>query len=373
MNMDIATAYIEEIKDEALALLKTLAVIPAPSGKEEKRATFIKNWFEREGIDSEVDQALNVVVEYRAEEGPLDLFLAHTDIVFPDLENFVLSEKDDLLATPGIGDDTANVVALMLFARYIIKNQVKAKRGVVFAFNSCEEGEGNLKGAKEICHRYEGRIKSFTSFDCDQGKVVTDAVGCSRYAICIHTEGGHSYSDFGARNAIVEAARFIEKLSRQCLPETGRTTFNFGTIGGGTTINSIASEVVFTYEYRSDDKNNLRYMEENFSLSLAEARESALELTIKNIGERPCSKPGTDSSKLINLASSCLQKEGIRPYLTPSSTDCNIPLSLGIPSVAFGLIKGYGAHTRGEKVIPSTYPAGLRAGLNYLLKVVLED
>ncbi len=256
--------YINSIEAEAIALIKELAVIPSPSMDEGRRVEFIISWLEKEGLKGFVDEAKNVVIPYNADSVKLDVFAAHTDVVFPDTELFSVVEKDDFLAAPGIGDDTANVVALLLFARFVIKNRIKTTNGVLFVCNSCEEGRGDLKGIKQICQSYHGRMNTFTSFDCNLGKVVSKAVGSERFEIEVNTIGGHSYSAFGNPNAICELSGIIVELSKQVLPKEGKTTFNIGTIEGGTSVNTIAESAMCTYEYRSDDISSISFMRANF-------------------------------------------------------------------------------------------------------------
>ena len=59
-------------------------------------------------------------------------------------------------------------------------------------------------------------------------------------------------------------AGIIEKLYQIKVPEGGKTTYNVGTISGGTSVNTIAQEASMLYEFRSDRKVNLAYMEEKF-------------------------------------------------------------------------------------------------------------
>jgi di/tripeptidase len=49
------------------------------------------------------------------------------------------------------------------------------------------------------------------------------------------------------------------------------------------------------------------------------------------------------------------------------STDCNVPLSLGIPAVCYGCYLGGGAHTYAEYVEMSSIRAGLSVALDTLL------
>ncbi len=50
----------------------------------------------------------------------LVVFVAHTDVVFPDLDLFPVREDEGRLYAPGIGDDTANLVNLLLTACCLI-------------------------------------------------------------------------------------------------------------------------------------------------------------------------------------------------------------------------------------------------------------
>lgn len=363
--------YIDSVEAEAIELIKKLAAIPAPSMDEGRRVSFITSWLRDQGIDGFVDEAKNVVIPYNADSAELDVFAAHTDVVFPDTAPFTVVEGEDFLAAPGIGDDTANVVALLLFARFVIKNRIRASKGVLFVCNSCEEGRGDLKGVKQLCRDYKGRIATFTSFDCNLGKVVSKAVGSERFEVAVKTIGGHSYSAFGNPNAICELSRIIIELSKQAIPNEGKTTFNIGTIEGGTSVNTIAENAMCTYEYRSDESASISFMRSNFEGILKAAKDRGVDINATSIGVRPCSS-GVDSSFLYSKAKQCLEAEGIGVTLTPSSTDCNIPLSLGIPSVAFGLIKGEGAHTREEYITPSTLKPGFRAGLKYMLEIICK-
>ena len=105
--------WCEQQKDRQLDLLKELAAIPAPSHQEEQRVAFIKHWLEVQGAKNLlVDEANNVILPFG--EGPYSVFMAHTDVVFPDLTALPVREEDGKLYAPGVGDDTANVVALML-------------------------------------------------------------------------------------------------------------------------------------------------------------------------------------------------------------------------------------------------------------------
>ena len=120
-------AYIEEHAQEGRELLLTLARIPAPSHHEEKRARFCKDWLEAHGAQNVViDDALNVVYPIGVtEDNPVTVFMAHMDVVFPDTEELPLTVKDGKIFCPGVGDDTANVAALLMAAAYVTEQGLR--------------------------------------------------------------------------------------------------------------------------------------------------------------------------------------------------------------------------------------------------------
>lgn len=142
----------------------------------------------------------------------------------------------------------------MLMAAYVANEKPKTNGGIVFVMNSCEEGLGNLKGSRALNARYGKRIEQVISFDGYLDGIVGMAVGSLRYKVTVKTAGGHSFADFGNVNAIERLSAIITELYQYKVPAgSAKTTFNVGTISGGTTVNSIAAQAEMLYEMRSDD------------------------------------------------------------------------------------------------------------------------
>ena len=365
--------YIDAHQKEAYDLLIELAQIPAPSNHEEKRAEFCRAWLEAQGAEGVyIDEALNVVYPVGCEgDGPITVYMAHSDVVFPDTDTLPLRVEDGRIYCPGIGDDTANAVALLTVAKYIAEKKIKpVDGGVLLVINSGEEGLGNLKGSKKIMEEFGARTREFISFDGGPRKITRKAVGSKRYRVCIETEGGHSYSAFGNRNAIAYLASLIDTLYTIKVPTRGKTTYNVGLISGGTSVNTIAQNAEMLYEFRSDDREDLAEMEAHFNAALDFYRTKGIKVTCELLGSRPCSAEidAELHSALINRADRAIKNHfDCETPLVSSSTDCNVPLSLGIPAVCFGCYIGAGTHTRGEWVQIDS----LRPGLGLAFETIL--
>lgn len=365
--------YIGAHQQEAFDLLVQLAQIPAPSHHEEKRAGFCRDWLTAQGAEGVyIDEALNVVYPIGCTDGnPLMVFMAHSDVVFPDTAPLPLTVEEGKIKCPGVGDDSANVVALLMAAKYIAESKLTPKGcGVLLVINSCEEGLGNLKGSRKIMADFGHRVREFITFDGNSAAIVNRAVGSKRYRIEIDTEGGHSYGNFGNRNAIAYLASLVDTLYTIKVPPIGRTTYNVGTISGGTSVNTIAQHAEMLYEFRSDQQEALSIMEKHLDAAIEFYRTKGVKVTVTLLGDRPCSGEIDQNREnaLMERASGAVKRHyGCDVTFHAGSTDCNVPLFMGIPAVCVGCVMGAGAHTREEYVDIDSLVPGLGVALELIL------
>ena len=369
--------YALSVQEEIKQIIRDMCAIPAPSHHEEKRAEFCKKWFEDNGFENvSIDAALNVLAPVNVtSDNKITIYMAHTDTVFPELTPLPFSEDNGFMYSPGVTDDTANLAVLMVCARYFKDNFKGGKDGVLFVANSCEEGLGNLKGSRQIMADFAARTKEFITIDgTSLDRIVTCAVGSHRYKVTVKTEGGHSYGNFGNRNAIAVLSSMISLLYSVKVPVEGnsKTTYNVGTISGGTSVNTIAQDACMMYEYRSDNKNCLAKMQKMFEQAVETFRCTGIEVDVEKVGDRPCSGSidETAFAALKNRISRAIKETlSMDSREASSSTDANMPLSLGIPAVCISGCRGAGCHTREEKL----EKASLLPGCRLLLDVICGD
>ena len=362
--------YIKENEQGMYDLLKNLCLIPAPSGKEDARAAFCKEWFEKIGATGVyIDDAKNVIFPLNAEDSnALTVYVAHTDTVFPDEEPMPYSDDGEIVRCPGVGDDTASLVVMMYLAKYYVENKITPKNGILFVANSCEEGLGNLKGVRKLFENFAGRVKQFVSFDSKINVLNDRCVGSHRYEVEVTTEGGHSYLAFGKKSAIEVLADLIKAIYTVEPPvcEGSRVTYNVGTIEGGTSVNTIAQSAKMLCEYRSDNAECIDIMQEKFQKIFRDAQSDEAKIHVTMVGDRPCAR-GVNEEDLQALIATCAgvieEVDGNAPRFASSSTDCNIPLSLGIPAVCFGVYYGGGMHTREEWIEKKSMVPGLEIAI----------
>ena len=371
--------YVENNTPLMYSLLRELCGITAPSNDEGRRAEFCKAWFDKEGFTGAyIDEALNVVLPINCDgSNEITAIVAHTDTVFPDLKPMPYYEEGDRAFCPGIGDDTACLVALMLTAKFFKEQGIHTSGGILFVANSGEEGLGNLKGTRRIFKDYEGRIKQFVSFDSNIDIIIDRCVGSHRYEVTVRTEGGHSYNDFGNENAIANLAGIVKEIYSIAAPDIDESTltYNVGTITGGTSVNTIAQSASMLCEYRSDNASLLDYMRGEFNRIFEGAKKDGVKVEVKVVGERPSAKD-VDPAKIAKMCDTCAKiiedVYGKAPKYESGSTDCNIPLSLGIPAICIGTFIGGGMHTRGEWLDKPSMVPGLEIAIRSMIALT-ED
>ena len=353
--------------------------IPAPTFREEKRAEYMQAQFRQLGLDARIDRAGNVVATLSADKNgtrPLVAVTAHLDTVLAPETGDDIKLQGDRFLGPGVADNGAGVAALIAVARVATQFDLfsTTPAGLALVANVGEEGEGNLSGMRFLCRQspLASRFRGFLVLDGPATDHITaDALACRRFEVTIQGPGGHSWSDFGMANPVNTLCRAISEFADQ-RAELGaqptKSSFNFGVIEGGSTINAIPALARAKADLRAEDPAQLDEMVQQLARTLERAaqveneRATAGRVTAKmrETGSRPGGKlpPGAGILAILKAVDEHL---GVRSHLDCASTDANIPLSLGIPALSIGAGgQGGGAHTPAEWYCPEGREIGLR-------------
>ena len=367
-----------------LAELKALVVIPAPPFKEKARAENFRARLAALGLkDVRIDAEGNAIgVRPGSGGGPKLVIAAHLDTVFPEGTDLTIKEKDGKLYAPGIGDDTRGLADLLSVIRAFNATGIKTVGDIVFVGNVGEEGLGDLRGVKAL-FRDDKSIDGFISIDgAEPDRITYLATGSHRYRISFKGPGGHSFSAFGLPSAIHAMGRAIAKIGDLKTPPKPKTTFTVGTVQGGTSVNAIAGDAEMEVDMRSDDNAPLLEIEAKILKAVkdAVAEENArwasdrITVEIKLVGDRPAGiQPlETPTVQAAFMATSAI---GLKPRAeNASSTDSNLPISLGVPAVTLGRGgKGGANHSLGEWWDPTDAYLGPQRHFLTLLTLVGID
>ncbi|RYF65599.1 MAG: M20/M25/M40 family metallo-hydrolase, partial [Comamonadaceae bacterium] len=253
--------------------LKLLTEIEAPPFKEQKRAEAFLARMKALGLaDAKIDAEGNVVgLRKGTGNGPKLLISAHLDTVFPAGTDVKVKERDGKLYAPGISDDTRGLAVLLSWLKVLNDNKVQTVGDLLIVGNVGEEELGNLRGMKKIFADHldiDGMVGLEPAPD---GAVLVLGTGSHRYEVTFKGPGGHSYGAFGqVPSAIHGMGRAIAKIADVKTPSFPKTTFTVGTVGGGTSVNTIAPDARMAVDIRSDEMQPLLDTEKKILAAIAD-------------------------------------------------------------------------------------------------------
>ncbi len=353
----------EELDAWALERLIELTEIPAPPFLEQVRAERYLELLEEAGADSVwIDEEGNAIGLRRGRRGERTIAIGgHMDTVFPEGTDVTVRQRGDTLFAPGIGDDTRGLVVVLTALRALEEAGVETDDDVLFIGTVGEEGLGDLRGMKHLFREGADPIHAWIEVDGgNPGRLVSQGLGSVRYRVTFKGPGGHSWSAFGLANpthAMSRAVRHFQDTADVLTRSGPKTSYNVGRIGGGTSVNSIPFESWMEVDMRSQSPESLARIEAVFLDAMRKGLDGenmlrregpALELVTDKIGDRP-SGEHPETLPLVQRAIAAVRWIGQEPEIARSSTNSNIPISLGVPAVTMSRGgDGDGGHSPGE-------------------------
>jgi tripeptide aminopeptidase len=338
----------------------SICEIAAPPFKEQQRAEEMKRRFIAAGLRNvRIDSIGNVLAERPGTgRGPTVVFSAHLDTVFPEGTDVKVKREGTTYRAPGIGDDCRGLTVLLSVARAMHDNKIATDGTILFVANVGEEGPGNLRGIRYLFAKPPMKIDYFVAVDGTGLGITSRAVGSNRYKVSFKGPGGHSYGAFGMPSPIHALGRAIAKIAEIQVPQSPKTTFNVGIVEGGTSVNTISPLGAMEMDLRSESPVELEKVDARFHKAVYEAlmEENArwpsspvkITVDIASMGVRPAAAP-PDTSAIVRAAQAAAKSLGFQAALGASSTDANIPMSLGVPAITIdGGGDGNGAHSMSE-------------------------
>jgi len=359
-----------------------LCRVPAPTFLEQERAAWFQEQFRALGWPASIDRAGNVIAALG--DGPYVALTAHLDTVLaPRNKEDISVDNDGRFCGPGVSDNGAGLAALLAMAR-VWKNCGKLPEfplGLLLVANVGEEGEGNLLGMRHLCKQLPlaKKIEAMVVVDgANTDHITNRALGSRRFEIAFSGPGGHSWSDFGVGNPVHALCRAVALFAETRIDANPKSAINVGLIEGGSSVNAIAQMARAKVDIRSESNTKIDDLVDLLAGAVDRAREienqratgGKVTAKLKEIGSRPAAAL-PDSAPILQCVRAVDAHLGIRSHLDCSSTDANIPLSLGIPAIAVGAGGlGGGAHTTQEWFRPEGRDLGLKRIFLTLLQLM---
>jgi tripeptide aminopeptidase len=359
LDQALLPAITEWVVQQALSIQQ----VPAPTFFEKQRATHVFDQMKQLGLqDLDIDEKNNVYGRYRDEDSqqPAVMIIAHTDTVFPMGTDLTTRRENGIIYGPGLGDNSIGVAGMLGIAEWFRTQSMKLPCDLWFVATSREEGLGDLGGIRAAFERLQSRVKCVINIEgLAFGHLYYAGIAVRRLHITAHAEGGHSWLHFGNQSAIHGLIELCSKIIAITPPTSPRSTYNIGIIEGGQSVNSIAAQASIWLDLRSEKQDTLNTLEQQVQACIQACTRPALRFEVEIVGDRPAGQISVEHP-LIQGAMQALRQVGERGVLEVGSTDGNIPLSKGVPTVTVGVTRGGNAHRLDEYVELEPVSAGMQ-------------
>ena len=325
-------------RDRLVQTFCDIVRIDSPSGEEDAIAADLRARLEELKFAVEEDANGNLVASEGGDE-PL-MLSAHMDTVEPG-RGIKPSVADDRIVSDGttiLGGDCKAGVAAILEALESVREQDLQHRPVQIVLTRGEEV--GLLGARGLDMSMV-RARNGVVFDGNGpvSRVTIASPTYMKFDVAITGRGAHAgVEPEKGLSAIRVAVDIISRLPQGRLDE--ETTFNVGTIQGGTVRNAVPEEASFSGEFRSRNMETFDLLTMQVREALDETRRDYREAVIRDEIEIEFHMYalGPDDA-MVRMASKVLEDVGLRAVLEPSGggTDANVFNRMGIPSVVVGM------------------------------------
>ena len=343
----VAAGFVEPIAE----LTAAVAAVPAPTNDEAERAAFVAETLRRLGhADVTIDHLANVVGRIPGASKESALLLAgHTDTVFPRDTPLNVTRNGDILAAPGIGDNSLSVAAVAMVRDALRQLEFEPPVDIFVTGNVGEEGLGDLRGMRGVMDALPQVGAAIAVEGHSLGRITNRAVGSRRLRVTLSGPGGHSWGDAGRPSTIHEMARLVTRLDSIPLTRDPKTSLNVGLFNAGISVNTIAPEATVVIDMRSVSAGALADLVAQAEEAIAAARTGDIEVNVEVVGDRPAGALPADEG-MVPIGVDVLSALGMEAICDASSTDANIPISRGIPSMCIGLTNGGNVHRVDEYI-----------------------
>ena len=347
-----------------------LTQMPSPSHHENVRAAYIRQQLEAADLTVTTDSIGNVAGRRKGTfTGPTIVIASHMDIVQPMGVDLTVKHSGDTLRAPGVFDNTASIANVLAVVRAMAEAKVKSNANFVFLFTAQEEI--GLRGM-DWWLDHNPRPDMLIASDGGLGPIAYGALGIYWTKYTFSGEGSHTVTSRGKPTpvkALADAIDHIYQLKTDPLPEGA--VLNVGQVHGGTIYNGIPQDLYFTMDLRGQNpvlidsldrvidkiaadaakREKLQYRKETVIRNKAGGTEAMLAGARRN----PIVQTAIDIHHFLGIDVGAPGSEAV----AAGTTDANMGVVRGIPSIAIGRANGGNQHTLtewadGKSALPAT-------------------
>lgn len=381
-DVKAALSYLERNFSKQVDEWIKIAEMQGKSEHEQERGAYVRRMMEAEGLSVTVDSIGNVIGRRKEQgSGPTIVFAAHLDIVHPLGTDLKVHRDGDTLRAPGIFDNSASVANLLAVIRAM--NAAKVRTQANFIFIGTTQEELGLRGM-DYWLEHNPKPDLLVGMDGGLGPINYGALGIYWTKYYFTGAGSHTVTSRGKPTPVKALADAINRVyALQFPPLPNGAVANVGQVHGGVIFNGIPQELYFTMDLRSPNPGLLDSLDREIDRAVVDAARKEGVDTKKEIvqhnkaGGTEQMLAGARAHPIVQTAIDVHNFLGIsigppgKDAIATGSTDANMGVVRGIPSISIGRSAGGNQHTLTEWAHwPSALPA---TKMVLLLAIALSD
>jgi len=373
-DLDEYVRRLEGIRETVFSTMVMVNEIPSPTFKELNRARFLVDRFsELEMLNASIDEKGNAIGILPGRVGDSDILVtAHLDSLFDSTIDHTVTLEPNVAIGPGIGDNSLGVAVLGTLPLILKCIELEFDSNLVLLGSTRSLGEGNLEGIRFVLNNYR---RPFASALCLEGikigRLSFSSIGMLRGEISYKIPELYDWTKFNSVGAIVDMNDMINRILEIPLPRKPKSTIVLGQMEAGTSYNTLPTKARLRFEIRSESDaivsslaSRINYLAEEMT-----SKTGAL-VQFKKIALRKSG--GTEFSHPLNtIGREILNRLGISPRITPSTSEVAALIDKDIPAITIGLTDGENSGNIEESVFIEPISKGL-AQLAGLLRAIDE-
>ncbi|MDY7028332.1 MAG: M20/M25/M40 family metallo-hydrolase [Spirochaetota bacterium] len=360
------------LRDTLLTNIVMLGEIPAPTFHEQQRRRFLVNRFNQyQMLNCSTDEVGNGLGIIPGEGGDRNiLVVAHLDTVFDESIDHTISIETKRIHGPAVGDNSLGVATLATLPAMLEELNLKFNANLILMGSARSLGHGNIEGVRFFLDNMDLPINAGVCVEgVKLGRLSHTSIGMARCEITYRLPEEYDWTRFGAVGSIVTINELINRILEIPIPRRPKTTIVLGSISGGRSFNTIATDAVLRFEIRSESNEMVQELRQRIEDIAAEvSSHNGSEVEIQILAQR---KPGgiSFSHPLASNARAIMKSLGINPRVSPSTSELSAFIDHGIPALTLGLTNGENLNKPDENIEIEPIYNGLAQLLGVLIAI----
>jgi len=344
---------LHSVRELLLANAMMIGEIPAPTGDEADRITFLANRYTEDGLQNiSVDQAGNGMAILPGRKGEKNILVcAHADTVFAPSIDHAMSVNADKILGPGIGDNSLGLATIVTLPEILKRLNIQFDDNLVLLGCTRSLGRGDLGGIRFFLENTPLPIRAGVSVEGIQlGRLSYSAVGMLRGEISVHMPYGYDWAKFGATGSVAILTKVVQRIMEIPIPMQPPTQIIFGSINGGTSFGTRPTSASLRFEIRSEKAGMAGELKEKIIDIIEETENTSnADIRFSSVAERQTG--GLEySHPMVKTMRKILETLEVKPRIEPSVGELSQLIEKGIPSVTLGLTRGESKNELNESI-----------------------